>query len=100
MTPIIDTRQKRRKLYRGQCECGERLQVNEMQSKERQVIGYLRVSTQDQDLEKNKADILAFANERKLGHVSWVEEKISGVKTWKKPELAKAVDSLAAGDWL
>jgi len=64
------------------------------------VIGYLRVSTADQDLEKNKADILAFANERRLGHVDWVEEKVSGVKTWKKREIAKAVDSLNAGDWL
>lgn len=64
------------------------------------VIGYLRVSTQDQDLEKNKADILIFANERKLGHVEWVEEKVSGVKTWRERELAKAVESLNAGDWL
>jgi DNA invertase Pin-like site-specific DNA recombinase len=88
------------KLYRGQCECGERLQVNEMPPKERHVIGYLRVSTQDQDLEKNKADILAFANERKLGHVTWVEEKVSGLKNWKERELAKAVDSLSEGDWL
>jgi len=44
------------------------------------VIGYLRVSTQDQDLEKNKADILCFANDRKLGPVEWLEEKVSGVK--------------------
>jgi DNA invertase Pin-like site-specific DNA recombinase len=70
------------------------------QPNERKVIGYLRVSTQDQDLEKNKADILAFANERKLGHVSWVEEKISGVKDWRKRELGKLVDSLKTGSWL
>jgi DNA invertase Pin-like site-specific DNA recombinase len=86
-------------LYRGKCEgCGEQAQATE--GKSQKVIGYLRVSTQDQDLEKNKADILAFANERKLGYVNWVEEKVSGVKTWKKRELAKAVDSLTAGDWL
>ena len=70
------------------------------QPKESKVIGYLRVSSQDQDLEKNKADILVFANERKLGHVAWVEEKVSGVKTWKKRELANAVDLLTSGDWL
>lgn len=64
------------------------------------VIGYLRVSTQDQDLEKNKADILAFANERKIGHVEWVEEKVSGAKTWRTREIAKAVETLHAGDWL
>jgi DNA invertase Pin-like site-specific DNA recombinase len=88
-------------IYRGKCEsCGEKAQVTEGKIQSQRVIGYLRVSTQDQDLEKNKADILAFANERKLGHVSWVEEKISGVKTWKKRELANAVDALTAGDWL
>jgi DNA invertase Pin-like site-specific DNA recombinase len=88
------------KLYRGQCECGERLEVNEMQSKGRVVIGYLRVSTQDQDTEKNKADILAWANSKGLGPVTWVEEKISGVKGWRKRELGKLIDSLNAGSWL
>ena len=64
------------------------------------VIGYLRVSTQDQDLEKNKADILFYANQHRLGHVEWVEEKVSGAKTWRKREIAKAVESMSAGDWL
>jgi DNA invertase Pin-like site-specific DNA recombinase len=64
------------------------------------VIAYLRVSTADQNLEKNKADILAFANERKLGNVDWVEEKISGAKSWRTREIAKAVDDLTAGDSL
>jgi len=64
------------------------------------VIGYLRVSTQDQDLDKNKADILAFANERRIGPVDWVEEKISGTKDWRKRELGQMVASLDKGDWL
>ena len=42
-------------------------------------IAYLRVSTADQDLEKNKADILRYANERDLGKVEFIEEKVSGV---------------------
>jgi DNA invertase Pin-like site-specific DNA recombinase len=65
-----------------------------------QVVGYLRVSTQDQDTDKNKADILAWANSKGLGPVSWVEEKISGVKDWQKRELGKVVASLKVGDWL
>jgi DNA invertase Pin-like site-specific DNA recombinase len=90
-----------KKLRRGTCEsCGQKAEMIDGQPHERKVIGYLRVSTQDQDLEKNKAEILSFANERKLGNVTWVEEKVSGVKTWKKRELGNAVDSLAAGDWL
>lgn len=88
-------------IYRGECEaCGEKAQVTEGKPQSQKISGYLRVSTQDQDLEKNKADILTFANERKLGHVDWVEEKISGVKDWRKRELGKLVDSLNAGDWL
>ena len=46
-------------------------------------VAYLRVSTDDQDLEKNKADILFFANERNFGKVEFVEEKVSGRKSWK-----------------
>jgi DNA invertase Pin-like site-specific DNA recombinase len=61
-------------------------------------VGYLRVSTKDQDLEKNKAEILALANEKKLGHVTWVEEKVSGTKDWRKRELGRVVERLKAGD--
>ncbi|MGQ9921573.1 MAG: recombinase family protein [Desulfobacca sp.] len=64
------------------------------------VIGYLRVSTQDQDLEKNKAAILAYANDQRLGPVEWLEEKVSGAKTWRRREIAQAVAALQAGDWL
>ena len=42
------------------------------------VIGYLRFSTADQDLEKNKADILQLANHHDLGRVHFVEEKSPG----------------------
>jgi DNA invertase Pin-like site-specific DNA recombinase len=88
-------------LYSGKCEsCGERVQVKEANAKARRVIGYLRVSTQDQDLEKNKADILALANSKGLGPVVWVVEKISGLKDWRKRELGKVIDSLNAGSWL
>ncbi len=45
---------------------------------------YLRISTIDQDIEKNKADILKLANEKLLGHVEFVEEQISGKVPWRK----------------
>ena len=48
-----------------------------------QTFAYLRVSKLDQDLEKNKADILKLANEAHLGHVSFIEEKISGKISWR-----------------
>lgn len=61
-------------------------------------IGYLRVSTVEQDLEKNKADILSLANHKKLGHVEWVEEKVSGIKDWRKRKLGKVLKNLKKGD--
>ncbi|WP_247233358.1 hypothetical protein [Telluribacter sp. SYSU D00476] len=38
-------------------------------------IAYLRVSTIDQDLEKNKADILHLANEKNLGKVEFIPQR-------------------------
>lgn len=61
-------------------------------------IGYLRVSTAEQDLEKNKADIALLANEKNLGWVEWVEEKISGVKDWKKRKFGEVFGTLKKGD--
>ncbi len=45
---------------------------------------YLRVSTIDQDLEKNKADILKLAHSLELGHVHFEEEKLSGKISWAR----------------
>jgi DNA invertase Pin-like site-specific DNA recombinase len=62
------------------------------------VIGYLRVSTADQDLEKNKADILQLANHHDLGRVSFVEEKISGKVSWRERKLSEVLGSLRPND--
>ncbi len=61
-------------------------------------IGYLQVSTAGQYLDKNKADILHLANEKKLGTVEWVEEKASGKINWRKRKIAQVIDSLKEGD--
>ena len=63
-------------------------------------IAYLRVSTSDQDLAKNKHDILHLANEKGLGKVAWVEETVSGRVAWRKRKLGDVVDGLGAGDSL
>ena len=62
------------------------------------VIGYLRVSTTDQNIEKNKADILQLANHHDLGRVRFVEEKISGKVCWRKRKVAGMLESLQAND--
>lgn len=63
-------------------------------------IAYLRVSTHDQDLQKNKADILTYANDRVFGHVHFVEEKVSGKKSWKDRKIKSVIDDLKKGDRL
>ena len=63
-------------------------------------IAYLRVSTVEQDLEKNKADILSFANNKDFGRVKFVEEKVSGTKNWKNRKIKNVIDELNKGDRL
>lgn len=59
---------------------------------------YLRVSTTDQDLEKNKVDILKLANDKDLGKVYWVQEKISGKVSWKNRKIANILSQADDGD--
>lgn len=63
-------------------------------------IGYLRVSTDAQDLKKNRADILMLANKEGLGRVHFVEEKVSGKTPWRKRKIANVLDDLRDGDAL
>ena len=66
--------------------------------KSSKTIGYLRVSTVDQDIEKNKADILKLANDKDLGKVTFTEEKASGKISWRKRKVADVLDKLGDGD--
>lgn len=61
---------------------------------------FLRVSTLEQDTEKNKIDILQFANQHKLGNVEFIEEHVSGTKDYKKRKLGALLDSMKSGDIL
>ena len=62
------------------------------------IIGYLRVSTAQLDLEKNKADILTLANDKKLGTVEFIEETVSGRISWKKRKIAEVFATCNPGD--
>ncbi len=61
-------------------------------------VGYLRVSTIDQNTAKNQADVLKFANDRHFGHVEFLEEIASGKKSWKERKLGILVNELQEGD--
>lgn len=74
------------------------------QKKEKQpnqkTIAYLRVSTNDQDTEKFKLDILKLAHERDLGKVEFVEEKSSGKIHWKERKIFEIINGLKKGNHL
>jgi len=55
------------------------------------IYGYLRVSTNKQELEGNKGEILLKVNELKLNsqNIEWIEETVSGMKNYKTRELGK-----------
>ncbi len=59
---------------------------------------HLRVSTIDQDVDKNKADILKLANSKNLGQVKFIEEKASGRISWKKRKIADVLNQSKEGD--
>src|SRR6266853_3521007 len=61
---------------------------------------YLRVSTNDQDVEKNKADILLLAHRYALGHVHFVAETVSGRVPWRRRKIAQVLEDLQTGDTL
>jgi len=61
-------------------------------------VAYLRVSTVDQNVEKNKQEILLFTNDRKFGNVDFVEETVSGKKSWKERKIKGVIDDLGDGD--
>lgn len=63
-------------------------------------VAYLRVSTDGQDLEKNKYDILQLANAKNLGKIDFVEEKVSGKLSWKDRKIKTVMDGLQKGDTL
>jgi len=66
----------------------------------RRTVAYLRVSIDEQDTRKNKADILYLANDKNLGKVEWVEETVSSRLSWKRRQIATLIDQLEQGDHL
>ena len=69
-------------------------------AKKPKTVAYLRVSTLEQDTEKNKAEILKLANDKDFGKVIFFEEKVSGSKSWKDRLIKNIIDDLGNGDRL
>ncbi|NBA94377.1 recombinase family protein [Pseudomonas sp. R5(2019)] len=60
---------------------------------------YLRASTDEQDADRAKDALLAFAQEKSLEVAGTYSENISGTKL-ERPELSRLLDTAAAGDVL
>lgn len=73
--------------------------VKDKNTQKPKAIAYLRVSTGMQDLENQKLGILELANKNNW-QVDFVEEKVSGVVSYKERMLKQVVDSLNASDIL
>ncbi|EKE05487.1 MAG: resolvase-like protein [uncultured bacterium] len=67
---------------------------------ENQIVGYSRVSTQDQDLKNQRYEILEFAAKNDLKISSWVEAKVSSRKSTKERLIDTLLENLKHGDTL
>ena len=62
------------------------------------IYGYIRVSTDGQTVENQKLAIRNFCRYRRLHHVQWVAETISGTKKPEKRKLGMLISSAQDGD--
>ncbi len=63
------------------------------------IYGYLRASTEEQDAERAKSELLDFAREKGLTVAAWFTENESGA-TLKRPELFRLIEIAQSGDVL
>jgi len=64
------------------------------------VYAYIRVNTDRQDSENQRFEILKYVNEKKLGNVEFIEETVSGRKSWKDRKMGVLIPELQKGDIL
>jgi len=62
---------------------------------------YIRVSTQNQSYDYQKNQILHYSNDTKLGTVTFIEDIVSGAKSWKQRAIGELVNTqIKEGDTL
>lgn len=63
------------------------------------IYAYLRVSTNQQDVDNQRHEILEYVNQQSLGHLEFVEDSVSGQKKWRDRQLGELLANTAvAGD--
>jgi DNA invertase Pin-like site-specific DNA recombinase len=66
--------------------------------KKAMVYGYIRVSSDKQTVENQRFEILRFCEENNLVVQGWIEETISGTKSYTKRQLGKLLRKARQGD--
>ena len=64
------------------------------------VYGYLRVSTKEQNSQYQKDMMLNYANENNYVPVTFIDETMSGAKSYKNRKLGSLINKLSSGDIL
>jgi DNA invertase Pin-like site-specific DNA recombinase len=62
------------------------------------IYGYIRVSTDKQTVENQRFEINTFCERNKISVDGWIEETISGTKSYNKRELGKLLKKVEKGD--
>lgn len=62
------------------------------------IYGYIRVSSDKQTVENQRFEINRFCDSKKLKIDGWIEETISGTKTYTKRQLGKLLDKVQKDD--
>ncbi len=63
-------------------------------------IGYIRVSTDNQDLKNQKHSILEYCNSKKLGSIDFIEVKVSSRKSEEDRKIDELLKIMQVGDIL
>jgi DNA invertase Pin-like site-specific DNA recombinase len=62
---------------------------------------YLRVSTDQQDVDNQRHGILEYCNKNKITELSFIEDTVSGKKKWKERKIGELIhDTMHQGDTL
>jgi len=64
------------------------------------IFGYLRVSTKDQNTQYQKDMMLNYANENSYVPITFIDETMSGAKSYKNRALGNLLNKLSTGDIL
>ena len=62
------------------------------------IYGYIRVSTDKQTVENQRFEINSFASRQNIKVDDWIEETISGTKSYNKRELGKLLKNVKEDD--